>query len=160
VSQMIDERERGDQGLWDRRCVGGGASAEGGVVARGGDSDLDSYFNEGSGRDRRSQGSRRPVPDQISMGSEQSDQDGAGDGGDGDDEGNEKRVDSSGTHCCCSVCSLRILFSHCPPAILHQRLLSVGFLPVAGSKIQGKLIRFRSVEVFWFRNKLQARQTT
>jgi hypothetical protein len=36
---------------------------------------------------------------------------------------------------------------------------AVGFVPVAGTNIQGILIRFRSVIIFWFRNKLQARQT-
>jgi len=75
--------------IWDRRCVGGDAGAEGGVVARRGDSDLGSYSTSrrraGVGKSQDGSPSSSSSPDKYE-GSEQSDQDEAGESGDGDEE--------------------------------------------------------------------------
>jgi hypothetical protein len=70
------------------------------------------------------------------------------------------------SHTAGSYCHGTPLPSRDPPSAAHNVQSSdfvfppsPAFLPVTGSKIQGILIPFRSVEIFWFRNKLQARQT-
>jgi hypothetical protein len=74
---------------------GGGEGAEGEVVARGGDSDLDSYFEGRArvGKSRDGPPSSTSGPDKYE-GSTQSDQDGPGESDNGDEENRSSSIQS------------------------------------------------------------------